>query len=231
MRSDAVIRWGIAGPGAIAARFAEGMRERRRRHGRRRRLAVRSSGRETFADAFDIPRRYGSYEALADDADVDAVYVAHATLAPRRRHAAVPRGRASTCSARSRSRSNADAGERHGRGAPRSSDRFVMEAMWSRFLPAYVALRDSSTDGRIGEPLLVEADFGWRSRVVPTHRHFDLEQGGGALLDLGVYPVQLCSFVLGPAGCGRRRRVMSAHRRRRARRRRCCTMPVVDSAW
>ena len=72
-----------------------------------------------------------------------------------------------------------------------------MEAMWSRFLPAYVALRDLLDEGRIGEPLLVEADFGWRSPVVPTDRHYDLEQGGGALLDLGVYPVQLCSLVLG----------------------------------
>ena len=72
-----------------------------------------------------------------------------------------------------------------------------MEAMWSRFLPAYVALRDLLDEGRIGEPLLVEADFGWRSPVVPTDRHYDLEQGGGALLDLGVYTVQLCTLVLG----------------------------------
>jgi predicted dehydrogenase len=72
-----------------------------------------------------------------------------------------------------------------------------MEAMWSRFLPAYRALRDLLDDGAIGEPLLVEADFGFRSPIVPTERHYDLAQGGGALLDLGVYPVQLCFFVLG----------------------------------
>ena len=90
-----------------------------------------------------------------------------------------------------------------------------MEAMWSRFLPAYVALRGILDEGRIGEPLLVEADFGWRSPVVPTDRHYDLAQGGGALLDLGVYTVQLCTLVLGTpdavVGTGPRRH----HRRRR----------------
>jgi predicted dehydrogenase len=60
--------------------------------------------------------------------------------------------------------------------------------------------------GRIGEPRLVEADFGFRMPVVPDHRLFDLALGGGALLDLGVYPLQLCSLVLGTpdatAACG-----------------------------
>jgi len=81
--------------------------------------------------------------------------------------------------------------------AAREGQRFLMEAMWSRFLPSYRALADVLADQRVGEPLLVEADLGWRSPVDPTERHFDLAQGGGALLDLGVYPVQLCSLVLG----------------------------------
>src|SRR5204863_8820601 len=81
--------------------------------------------------------------------------------------------------------------------AARDRNRFVMEAMWTRFLPSYRALSDVIGEGRIGGPLLVEADFGWRSPVVPTDRHFDLAQGGGALLDLGIYPVQLCFLVLG----------------------------------
>ncbi len=73
-----------------------------------------------------------------------------------------------------------------------------MEAIWSRFLPAYRSLVDVIGEGRIGEPLLVEADFGFRRPVEPDHRHFARELGGGALLDLGIYPVQLCSLVLGP---------------------------------
>ena len=52
--------------------------------------------------------------------------------------------------------------------------------------------------GRIGEPLLVEGDFGFRRPVDPTHRHFAADLGGGAVLDLGIYPLQLCTLVLGP---------------------------------
>ena len=80
----------------------------------------------------------------------------------------------------------------------RSRGLFLMEAIWSRFLPAYRSLVDVIGAGRIGEPLLVEADFGFRRPVDPDHRHFARELGGGALLDLGIYPIQLCTLVLGP---------------------------------
>ena len=80
----------------------------------------------------------------------------------------------------------------------RDRELFAMEAIWSRFLPAYRTLVDLVSSGRIGEPLLVEADFGFRVPFDPHHRLFDLEQGGGSLLDLGIYPVQLCTLILGP---------------------------------
>ena len=73
-----------------------------------------------------------------------------------------------------------------------------MEAIWSRFLPVYRSLLDVIGAGRIGEPLLVEGDFGFRRPVDPTHRHFAADLGGGVLLDLGIYPLQLCTLVLGP---------------------------------
>ena len=72
-----------------------------------------------------------------------------------------------------------------------------MEA-WSRFLPACAALRDLLASGRIGEPQLVEADFGFRRPFDLAHRLFDRALGGGALLDLGIYPLQLASLVFGP---------------------------------
>ena len=187
-------RWGIVGPGAIAAQFAEGMRTVD--GGTVVAVGSRAAERaEAFAQRFDIPRHYGSYEALADDPDVDIVYVA----TPHSRHAAdtllfLGAGKHVLCekpfalNAAQASEMVRVAGERQ---------RFVMEAMWSRFLPSYEALCDVLGEGRIGEPLLVEADFGFRSPIDAAHRHFDLAQGGGALLDLGVYPVQLCSLVLG----------------------------------
>jgi len=81
--------------------------------------------------------------------------------------------------------------------AARGNGVFLMEAMWSRFLPAYRVLQDLIGAGRIGVPLVVEGDFGFRMPVMPDHRLFDRALGGGALLDLGVYPVQLCNLLLG----------------------------------
>jgi predicted dehydrogenase len=188
------IRWGVAGPGGIATRFAEGMRLVD--DGEITAVASRSIERATeFADRFGVRTRHGAYDDLASDPDVDVVYVA----TPHARHEAdtislVEAGKHVLCekpfalNAR-QARRMVDAARAHGV--------FLMEAMWSRFLPAYRVLRDVLAEGRIGEPLLVEADFGFRMPVMPEHRLFDRSLGGGALLDLGVYPVQLCSMVLG----------------------------------
>jgi predicted dehydrogenase len=188
------IRWGIAGPGAIATRFAEGLADVKGAAlvavGSRSRERAQASGAR-----FDIPRQYGTYEELASDDDVDVVYVA----TPHSRHAVDTKlfliaGRHVLCE---KPFALNAVQARDMAAAAVANDRFLMEAMWSRFLPAYEALGDLLAEQCIGEPLLVEADFGFRSPVDPLHRHFDPAQGGGALLDLGVYPVQLSSFVLG----------------------------------
>jgi predicted dehydrogenase len=188
------VRWGVAGPGAIATSFAQGMTMVG--DGAITAVASRSLERaDAYADRFGIAARYDAYEALAEDPDVDAVYVA----TPHAQHEAntllfAEAGKHVLCekpfalNARQAQRM-VDTARAHGV--------FCMEAMWSRFLPAYRALVDVLVEGRIGEPLLVEADFGYRTPVVPDDRHFDLAQGGGALLDLGIYPVQLCALVLG----------------------------------
>ena len=74
-----------------------------------------------------------------------------------------------------------------------------MEAMWTRFLPLVVRLREMLAQGVIGEVRMVQADFGFRSAVNPTSRLFDPALGGGALLDVGVYTVSLASMLLGKA--------------------------------
>jgi len=189
-----VIRWGVIGPGIIATGFAEAMQWAE--GGTITAVASRSAERaDAFGDRFDIPTRYGDYEALAADPDVDVVYVA----TPHSRHEAdtieLRAGKHVLCekpfalNARQAARMAEEA---------RSRGLFLMEAIWSRFLPAYRSLVEVIGEGRIGEPLLVEGDFGFRRPVDPQHRHFAPELGGGALLDLGIYPVQLCTLVLGP---------------------------------
>ena len=80
----------------------------------------------------------------------------------------------------------------------RANHLFLMEAIWSRFLPGYVELRRLVRSGRIGELKIVEASLGFRAPLVPGNRLFALELGGGALLDVGLYPVQLAHMLLGP---------------------------------
>jgi predicted dehydrogenase len=74
---------------------------------------------------------------------------------------------------------------------------FLMEAMWTRFLPAFVILRQMLQEGTLGEVLNLQVNFGFRATFNPNHRLFAPELGGGALLDLGIYNVSLASLVFG----------------------------------
>ncbi|MFE6820958.1 Gfo/Idh/MocA family protein [Streptomyces sp. NPDC057690] len=187
-------RWGVAGPGAIAVRFADAMRLAD--GGEIVAVASRSQERaDAFGDRFEVARRYGDYAALAADPDVDVVYVA----TPQSEHEAhalgfLRAGKHVLCEkpfAMNADQAGAMVAEARARRL------FLMEAIWSRFLPAYRSLADIIAEGRIGEPLHVMADFGVRMPVDPDNRLFKPELGGGALLDLGLYPVQLCQMVLG----------------------------------
>jgi len=188
------VRWGVGGTGGIAARFADAMSLVD--GGRIVAVASRSLERaEAYADRFGVPRRYADYAALADDSEVDAVYVA----TPHSRHEAdtllfLGGGKHVLCE--KPFALNSTQGQRMVTAA-HDAGIFLMEAMWSRFLPAYRVLGDLLADRRIGDPLLVEADFGFRAPFDAAHRLFDPAQGGGALLDLGIYPLQLCDLVFG----------------------------------
>jgi predicted dehydrogenase len=192
--SERPIRWGIAGTGIIASEFAEGLAlvEDCELVGVASRSAETAEG---FGDRFGVHKRYGSYESMADSDDVDVVYVA----TPHSRHRSdtllyLDSGKAVLCEKpfavnQSEAVQMIDAARRH--------RLFCMEAMWSRHLPAYVRIAELLDEGVVGTPLAVEAVFGVQMPFDPSHRLFDLNLGGGALLDLGVYPTQLSSLVLG----------------------------------
>jgi predicted dehydrogenase len=151
---------------------------------------------EAYGDRYGVATRYGDYAALAEDPNVDVVYVA----TPQSRHAdhtimMLRAGKHVLCEkpfALSAAQAQRMVDEARDRGL------FLMEAIWSRFLPAYRVLVDAVGSGRIGEPLLVEADFGFRRPLDPDQRLFRADLGGGGLLDLGIYPLQLCTLLLGP---------------------------------
>jgi predicted dehydrogenase len=190
-----MIRWGVLGPGGIARRFAEAMAVVD--DGTIQAVASRSRDRATaFNQVFGIPTAYDDATQLVDDPEIDAVYVA----TPHSRHQAdvlmaLEAGKPVLCE---KPLALNEAQVRRMVDAARDRQLFLMEAIWSRFLPAYQVLVEAIAAGRIGAPQLVEADFGFRAPVEPEHRLFNPELGGGAILDLGIYPVQLCSLVLGP---------------------------------
>ena len=195
MTSLEPIRWGIASTGGIAHSFAKALS---RVHDARL-VAVGSRTQERaddFAFEYGVDRAHGSLAALLIDPDVDVVYLA----SPHSEHCreallAVAAGKnvlvekpfgLSAAEARAVFAAAADAGV------------FVMEALWSRFLPAYVRLRELVAAGAIGDVLTVEASFGFPVLHDPGHRLLAPELGGGALLDLGIYPVNLAVQLLGP---------------------------------
>ncbi|MDC7120360.1 Gfo/Idh/MocA family oxidoreductase [Cellulomonas fimi] len=193
-RTAPPIRWGILGAGGIAAAFADAVRE----HTRAQLVAVGSRHRdraERFATAHGIPTTHVGYRQLVEDPQVDAIYVAtphsehreHALLAIRAgKHVLVEK---------SFTRNVGEAQEIF--AAAREAGVFVMEAMWTRFLPHVAALHQVIDAGEIGEIVNLSADHGQAFAFDPASRLFAPELAGGALLDLGVYPVSFAHDFLG----------------------------------
>lgn len=188
------IKWGVVSPGGISRRFADAMTMVD--DGRIVAVSSRSQERaNAYGDRYDVARRYCENDDMAADRNVDAVYIG----SPHHCHAAdairfLEAGKHVLCE---KPMALNAVQVQQMIDAAQANNVFLMEAMWSRFLPAYQILGELLAEGRIGEPTFVEADFGFRSAVGPQHRLFNHELGGGALLDLGIYPLQLCSLVLG----------------------------------
>lgn len=187
------LRWGILATGGIAAAFASDLRTAGLDL-----VAVGSRSQasaDAFAARFDIPRAHGSYEALAADPEVDIIYVAtphpmhhqDARLALENgKHALVEK-------AFTLNRAEAEDLQR----LAAEKGLIVMEAMWTRYLPHMVHLREIIAAGTLGEIRAVMADHTQKLPTDPAHRLNALELGGGALLDLGIYPISFIWDVLG----------------------------------
>ncbi|MFD9249260.1 Gfo/Idh/MocA family protein [Streptomyces bottropensis] len=155
----------------------------------------RAPSAKTFAERFGIPRAYGDWRALAEDADVDVVYVATPHAAHRvAAGICLEAGRNVLCE----KAFTLNTGEAEELVAlARERGRFLMEAMWMYCNPLVRRLAEVVRDGAIGDVRTVQADFGISGPFPPSHRLRDPAQGGGALLDLGVYPVSFAQLLLG----------------------------------
>jgi predicted dehydrogenase len=152
-----------------------------------------------FADEFGIPRAYGNYQELVDDPDIDVIYVA----SPHSEHRdqalqAINAGK--HVLVEKAFTQNASQAEEVFAAADRAGV-VAMEAMWSRFLPHFDVVRQLMADGALGDLITVSADHGQFFDFDPAFRLFNPELAGGAMLDLGIYPVSFASFVQGtPTG-------------------------------
>ncbi|WP_288380877.1 Gfo/Idh/MocA family protein [uncultured Massilia sp.] len=189
------VRWGILGTGKIARAFATALKDVP--GAVLAAVASRSQDKaDAFAREFGAQAAFGSYNALVEARGVDLVYVA----TPHPRHA-----------------DNALMALRAGKGVlvekpftmnlreaeqvvtlARSRRLFLMEAMWTRYLPGFQEVQRIIASGEIGAVSQVVADFGFTANFGPEHRAFNPELGGGALLDLGIYPLSIASALLGP---------------------------------
>ncbi len=192
--STRIFHWGIIGPGRIARKFADDLRTlpNARLH------AVASTSAErarAFADAYGAPHAFGQYADLLDCPGLDVVYIAtpHALHAE---HAllCLERGLPVLCEKPfamnlAEARRMVAAAHRH--------RVFLMEALWTRFIPSMDLALTLIAEGEIGEVHTVKSDFGFKMPFDPHSRLYNKALGGGSLLDIGIYPALLNLLVFG----------------------------------
>lgn len=188
------LRWGILGAGGIARTFARDVP----RYSRQKVVAVGSRDplrAQAFAAEFGIEPRsaYGSYEDLTAAKDVDIIYVATPHMRHRRDALLALESGKPVLVEKSFATSVEEAREVFDVAAKRGL--FAMEAMWSRHLPHYAFIREVIKENRLGSLIEVTADHGQRLTHVP--RLVEPSLAGGAMLDLGVYPISLVQMTLG----------------------------------
>jgi predicted dehydrogenase len=194
MTTSAATKWGLIGTGMITTQFATGLQALNTAQ----LLAVSSrqlSKATDFAKTFNIPRAYGGHEEMLRDPDIDAIYIG--TPHPSHKQLAldcIDAGKAILVE--KPFTINAHEARQIIERA-REKGVFCMEAMWMRFIPLMQEVKKLMAEQKIGPIRLMNASLGFQSPYDPQNRFFNLDLGGGALLDLGVYPLNLAFWLFG----------------------------------
>ena len=188
------IRWGIIGLGNIAHKFAKDLLtvENCELHA----VASRSQNKaNAFATKYKIPNAYGSYEDLANDPHVDAVYIAtpHA-LHKENTIVCLKKGIAVLCE-KPFAMNSEEVSEMI--EVAKQHQVLLMEALWTYFLPHYKYALKTLKEGNLGKIEKLEADFGFFREFDDSTRLFKKSLGGGSLLDIGIYPIFAALTLLG----------------------------------
>ena len=187
------VRWGIIGAGRIAHSFASDIAATS--NAQLTAVAARSGDRaRSFAAQYHLPHAHEGYAALYENPDVDAVYVA----TPHSLHLsncqqAMLAGKAVLCE----KPLVLDPDETIALiDAAKDSGQYLMEGMWTWFLPAIRKAQEWVAAGRIGEVRHVKADFGYPLQYSPDLREYDARVGGGCVLEMGIYPIAIARLFL-----------------------------------
>ncbi|WP_337968956.1 Gfo/Idh/MocA family oxidoreductase [uncultured Flavobacterium sp.] len=194
MKNNNTIKWGIIGLGNIANQFASDLLLLEDAEI----FAVASRNKDKaieFANKYNCPKAYDSYDALFKDDQVDIIYIAtphdsHAELSIK----ALENGKHVLCE-KPMSLSYKDAIRMI--EASKKHNKFFMEAFWTRFIPSVQEVLEKLNQGTIGDIKSVKADFSFYADEKEGGRLFDKNNGGGALFDIGVYPLFLSYIILG----------------------------------
>jgi predicted dehydrogenase len=185
-------RWGVIGPGRIAGQFAADMQVV---EGAEIYAVASRSGAEKFVHDFEIPVVYGSYEALVQDPKVDGIYIA----TPHNFHfenaqMCLQAGKAVLCE------KPLTVNARQAQSLIQLSHEnrvFLMEALWTRYLPLYTEVRKLLDEEVIGEVVAMQSTFCFKSIKDEKERWLNPDLAGGTLLDLGIYPISVSQWVMG----------------------------------
>jgi predicted dehydrogenase len=192
--TERTVRWGVLATGGIATRFATEVQQLAGAEV----VAVASrsaASAKEFAGRLGIPRAYGDWAGLFADDEVDVVYVATPHSAHRAAAGmALAAGKPVLCE-KAFTINTREAEELV--SLARERGLFLMEAMWMYCNPVIRRLVALVQDGAIGDIRTIQADFGLQGPFAPEHRLRNPDLGGGAILDLGVYPVSFAQLLLG----------------------------------
>jgi len=186
--------WGIIGPGKIAHKFAQDLAlvPDARLHA----VASRSLEKaQQFAQQYGAPHACGSYEELLQVPDLDVVYVATPHSEHRAHTLLCLRAGVPVLCEKAFARNSAEVAEMV--AVAREKQVFLMEALWTCFMPATRKTLELLDAGAIGRPVHVVADFGFTADYDPAGRLFDPALAGGSLLDIGIYPMFFSKLLLG----------------------------------
>lgn len=188
------VNWGIIGLGKIAHKFASDLQrsETSQLYGVASRDLKKA---KEFSKKHNAIKHYGSYETLAEDPEIDIIYVA----TPHVFHfentmMCLKKSKAVLCE----KPMGMNAEEvKHMIEEAKSRNLFLMEGLWTRFIPATEKVIELLEKNVIGELLSMRADFGFKGDYNPESRVYNKKLGGGSLLDIGIYPIYLSLLTLG----------------------------------